>query len=308
MITYEALPAAAAFQYVITNGGAMETKGIDGSISARVVNKTQLKWDMGIMVSSFKNTLTQIPGNSSLYNFGGATIISQLGAPGNLFFGYKTNGVYSTDEQASLDGFTKRQSDASYAPFKGGDMRFVDLNGDKIIDENDRQVIGNPTPDFVGAFTNKIVFKAFTLEAICNFSKGNQVYNGVRDALESQSSAYNQLQSVVNRWRSPGQITSVPRATWGDPMGNNSFSDRWIEDGSFLRLKTLSLSYDLPIKGKKSIKYVTVYATGNNLFTVTKYLGYDPEFYPAESILARGIDIGLEPQFRSVLAGVKIGL
>jgi TonB-linked SusC/RagA family outer membrane protein len=308
MITYESLPAAAAFEYVITNGGAMETKGIEGSITARIISKKQLNWDMGFMVSTFKNQLTQIPGNSSMYNFGGATILSQVGSPASLFFGYKTNGVYSSDADANSYGLVKRQSDASYAPFRGGDMRFEDLNGDKIIDENDRQVIGNPTPDFVGAFTNKIVFGSFTLEAICNFSKGNKVYNGVRAALESQSNAYNQLQTVANRWKSPGQITSVPKSSWGDPMGNNSFSDRWIEDGSFFRVKTLSLSYDLPIKGKKSIKYVTVYATGNNLFTFTKYLGYDPEFYPAESALARGIDIGLEPQFRSVLAGVKIGL
>jgi hypothetical protein len=131
---------------------------------------------------------------------------------------------------------------------------------------------------------------------------------GVRAALESEANANNQLLSVNNRWRAPGQVTATPKASWGDPMGNSSFSDRWIEDGSFFRLKTISLSYDLPINGKKSIKYVTVYATGNNLLTFTKYLGYDPEFYSSETPLARGIDVGLEPQFKSFILGIRMGL
>ncbi len=308
MITYESLPAATGFQYAITNGGAMKTTGVDFSLSGRLISKKELKWDMGVLVSTYKNRITALPGNSTLYNYGNATVLSQVGLPGNVFYGYKTKGVYSTDAAAAADGLTKRQSDATYAPFKGGDMRFVDVNGDKAIDEKDRQVIGNPNPDFTGAFTNKISWKSFTLEALCTFSKGNSIYNGVRAMLESQSSASNQLLSVNNRWRAPGQVTNMPRASWNDPMGNSSFSDRWIEDGSFFRLKTVSVSYDLPINGKKSIKYVTLYATGNNLLTFTKYLGYDPEFYSAESPLARGIDVGLEPQVKSVILGIRMGL
>ncbi|MES2329314.1 MAG: SusC/RagA family TonB-linked outer membrane protein [Bacteroidota bacterium] len=308
MLTYESLPAATGFQYAITNGGEMKTTGIDFSLSGRIVSTKNLKWDMSALVSTYKNRLTTLPGNSALYSFGNATVISQVGLPGNMFYGYKTNGVYATDAEAASSGLTKRQTDASYAAFKGGDMRFVDVNGDKIIDDRDRQTIGNPNPDFTGAYTNKISWKALTLEAICTFSQGNSVYNGVRAILESSSSANNQLTSVVNRWRAPGQVTSMPKASWNDPMGNSSFSDRWIEDGSFFRLKTLSLSYDLPINGKKSIKYVTITATGNNLLTFTKYLGYDPEFYAAETPLARGIDIGLEPQFRSFMLGIRMGL
>ncbi len=308
MISYEALPAATGFTYAITNGGSMKTKGIDYSIAGRIINKKQLKWDMGVTITAYTNRVTQLPGNSSVYDYAGASIISQVGSPSGLFYGYKTNGVYSTDAEATAAGLTKRQYDASYAPYKAGDVKFVDVNGDKVIDENDRQVIGNPTPDFVGGFTNRIVYKALTIEAVCTFSQGNQVYNGVRASLESQSNANNQLQSVVNRWRTPGQITNMPRASWGDPMGNSSFSDRWIEDGSFFRLKTLSVSYELPVKGKKAIKSLTIYATGNNLITFTKYLGYDPEFYPAETALAKGIDLGLEPQFKSVILGIKMGL
>jgi len=118
----------------------------------------------------------------------------------------------------------------------------------------------------------------------------------------------NWLVSTNLSWKSQGQITNIPRASWGDPMGNASFSDRWIEDGSFFRLKSVSLSYDLPVKGKKSLKYASIYATGNNLLTFTKYLGYDPEFYSAETLFAKGVDLGLEPQFKSVVLGLRIGL
>jgi hypothetical protein len=99
----------------------------------------------------------------------------------------------------------------------------------------------------------------------------------------------------------------VPKAVYGDPMGNSRFSDRWIEDGSYLRLRTISISYNIPIR-PTFLKYMTVYASANNLVTFTKYLGYDPEFSATEGVLGQGVDIGLEPQFRSVQTGVRIGL
>jgi len=129
----------------------------------------------------------------------------------------------------------------------------------------------------------------------------------MRSHLESGSSYNNQLPSLVNRWRSPGQVTSVPKATWGDPMGNSRFSDRWIEDGSYLRLRTISISYNVHIR-PAFLKYITVYASANNLLTFSKYLGYDPEFSATEQVFGQGVDIGLEPQFRSVQTGVRIGL
>lgn len=308
MITYEPVFAASGYDYVVTNSGSMKTSGADLSLIARILNTKALKWDLGVVFSQYKNTITQLPGSSSSTSFGGATVITAVDAPANQFFGYKTNGVYSTDAEAAADGLTKRSATASYVPFAGGDVRFTDVNGDKIIDENDRQVIGDPNPDFTGGFTNRLTYKGFALEALFTFSKGNDLYNGIRAALESASTTNNQLLSVVNRWRAPGQITTIPIATFGDPLGNNSFSDRWIEDGSFLRMKELSVSYTVPFKTTSAIKSATVYITGNNLLTFTNYLGYDPEFHAAETIFARGIDVGLEPVFTSVIAGVRIGL
>jgi hypothetical protein len=308
MLTYEPVPPASGFDYAITNGGSMKTTGIDFTISGRLVNTRSVKWDMGFTISAYKNTITQLPGNTAITSFGGATIRTQVGSPANIFYGYKTNGVYTTDAEAAAANLYKKLPDGSIVRFKGGDVRFINTNGDSLIDETDRQPIGDPNPAFTGAFSNKITWKGLSLEAIFTFSQGNKVYNGVRAALESESGVNNQLQSVINRWRAPGQVTNTPKATWGDPIGNSSFSDRWIEDGSFIRLKMVSLSYNLPLKADNKIKYITVYVTGNNLLTFSKYLGYDPEFYAAESTLARGVDVGLEPQFKSFVAGVRIGL
>jgi hypothetical protein len=129
----------------------------------------------------------------------------------------------------------------------------------------------------------------------------------MRAQLEAGSGYDNQMPAMVNRWRSPGQVTNTPKAVWGDPMGNSRFSDRWIEDGSYLRLRTISIAYNVPVK-PAIIKYVTVYASANNLVTFSKYLGYDPEFSATDHVFGQGVDIGLEPQVRSVQAGVRIGL
>jgi hypothetical protein len=121
------------------------------------------------------------------------------------------------------------------------------------------------------------------------------------------SNVYNQTTAVLNRWKTNGEVTNMPKAIWGDPMGNSRFSSRWIEEGSYLRLRTLTVSYDVPFKAG-FFKYATVYATANNLFTLTNYKGYDPEFSATESIFGQGVDNTLEPQFRSVQMGFRVGL
>ncbi|MEY2868620.1 MAG: hypothetical protein RIR01_1080, partial [Bacteroidota bacterium] len=137
---------------------------------------------------------------------------------------------------------------------------------------------------------------------------GNDIYNGLRNNLEEMSGYENQTVAVANRWVAEGQQTDIPKATWGDPMGNADFSSRWIEDGSYLRLKTLVLGYDFKVNDANYVKYIKLYATANNLLTFTKYLGYDPEFSPTSSIFGQGTDIGLAPQFRTVQLGLRLGL
>jgi hypothetical protein len=167
--------------------------------------------------------------------------------------------------------------------------------------------LGNPNPDFYGSFYNRVSYKRFTLNALFSFSVGNDIYNYTRAQLEGMSNAYNQTDAVRNRWRTNGQVTDIPKATWGDPMGNSRFSNRWIEDGSYLRLRTVTLTYDIRIRSK-FFKNASVYASGNNLVTFTKYKGYDPEFSATESIFGQGVDNTLEPQLRSVQVGFRVGL
>lgn len=305
MIILEPVYSSSGLNTALTNSGGMNTKGIDLSVSGRLVNKKNLKWDLGLNLSSYKNEITKLP--ETIYTrYAGATVITQVGQSANLFYGYKTNGVYSTAAEANASGLQNKLSDGSLVAVQAGDIRFLNTNDDQIIDEKDKQVIGNSNPDFTGAITNHFGYKRWSLDALFTFSKGNDVYNGTRASLEAMTGAENQTDAIINRWRTEGQVTNIPQAVWGDPAENSRFSDRWIEDGSYIRLKTVTLAYNLP--KIQFLKNATVYFTGNNIFTVTKYLGYDPEFNVAESVFARGIDTFYEPQYRSVQLGIRVGL
>jgi hypothetical protein len=308
MLVYETLNTTTGFKTILTNGGNMNNQGIEASVNVRVINKRDLKWDAGINIGTYKNKIVAIPNNRFTTTYADATILTAVGGPANQFYGYTTNGVFSTDAEAAAAGLMKKNTDGSFTAFKGGDVRFTDIDNNKIIDENDRSVIGNPNPAFTGGFNNRLTWKRFELNALFTFSEGNDVFNYVRYRLEEMSDANNQLVSINNRWRGNGQLTTMPKATWGDPMGNSRFSDRWIEDGSYFRLRIVSMTYNLPLKANGFLKSAAIYATANNVFTLTKYKGYDPEFSASPSVFAQGIDTGLDPLFRSVTLGARIGL
>lgn len=307
MLVYEELPAASGFKTMLTNEGSMQNTGWEATVNARIVNAPKVKWDFGLNVSSYKNKILSVPGGRFTTEYAGATILTTNDQPANQFYGYVTNGVYASDAEAAADGLVKKNADGSFSAFKGGDVRFLDLNEDGEINADDRRVIGNPNPDWTGGITNRLIWNRFELNALITFSQGNDVYNYQRYRLESASGVENQLESLNNRWRADGQLTNTPKAVWGDPMGNSRFSDRWIEDGAYLRLRTISLQYYIPIKNAV-LKNATIYATGHNLITLTKYKGYDPEFSATGSVFAQGIDTGLDPLFKSLTLGLRIGL
>jgi TonB-linked SusC/RagA family outer membrane protein len=290
-----------------TNTGSMMTKGIEFGLTGRIINRRSLKWDVGATLAFLVNKVKTIPDNPLLTQYAGATILTQSGKTANLFYGYKTAGVYASDADAAKDGYMTQLPNGTYVPFKGGDVRFVDMNGDKIIDDKDRRVIGNPNPHFTGSFSSRVSWRRWALDALFTFSQGNDLYNYTRYQLESMSGLGNQTQAILNRWRANGQHTDIPRATLGDPMGNSRFSDRWLEDGSYIRLRNLSISYEVPLK-PAFVKYALVYLSGNNLVTLTRYMGYDPETSSTGSVFGQGVDIPLEPLYRSCQVGVRIGL
>ena len=199
----------------------------------------------------------------------------------------------------------KQNGDKAY--FEAGDMRFVDLNNDKCIDENDMTIIGDPNPDVYGTIFTNFTYKRFALNAVFNYSLGNDIYNYQRSLLEGGTYFLNQTTAVNNRWTTEGQQTDIPRISYLDPMGNSRFSDRWIEDGSYLRLSSVTLSYHVPIRSTY-LQGITVWGNANNLFTITRYLGNNPDCAMGSNVLTQGIDRGLLSAGRSFSLGVNINL
>ena len=303
------------------NNGTMVNKGVELSARVQILNLRDFKWELGAAISHYTNEVKSLrDGLPIVNNYYGAQILTEEGSPVGQFYGYEThkrNGetfVFKDAEEAH-SATTKDPSGRLYIQdskgeksyFEAGDVYFVDQNNDGRIDEDDRTVIGDPNPDFIGNINTRFSWKRFTLDALFTFSSGNDVYNYLRRQLESGSNYFNQTTAMNSAWTGEGQITSMPRATYLDPMGNSRFSDRWIEDGSYFRLKTLSLSYDIPIQSA-FLQGITVWASANNLWTATKYLGSDPEFANSDAALYQGIDSGLLSQGRSYYLGVKINL
>lgn len=297
-----------------TNGGEIKNQGFELSVTAKPVVTHKWNVEVGASVGHYANKVTKLPdGDYTTSVYGDNNILTSVGNPVGLFYGYKTAGVFATDAEAKAagkDGYLYMEDNAGLRnDFKAGDVHFIDQNNDGKISELDKVVIGDPNPDIYGNIFATINYKNLTLTMGWNYSLGNDVYNYQRSILNSGSTFYNQQVAEVAHWRYEGQQTDLPRLAYGDPMGNNRFSDRWIEDGSYLRLKTLNLSYKVPVPGSWTwLQGLTVWAQANNLLTFTKYLGSDPEFSIGNGVLYQGIDCGNIAQGRSFQCGVKINL
>ena len=293
-----------------SNGGKLENVGLDVAAMVKVISNRNWQWEVGASMGHYKNKLTELPDNKTYIDneMYGAVIRSEVGSPVNMFYGYKTEGVYSTSEQAKSAGlYVLDANGVTKHYFGAGDMIFVDRDGNHEINGNDRFIIGDPNPDIFGNISTSLSYKNIRLDVCFNYSLGNDVYNYMRSQLEAGSRFINQTTNLLGRWQSEGQVTSVPKVVFQDPMGNSRFSDRWIEDGSYLRLKTVTLSYRLPISSQY-IQGLECWIQGNNLLTLSKYLGSDPEFSATTSVIGQGIDCGQLPQSASFVAGVRINL
>ena len=324
LLTLKQLNYLTGLEYYWCNGGAMNNTGATVNVTGRAINTKDWKWEVGVNVGTYKNQVTKLPDGTTfnskkdgeLYGYTtdiyDATILTAVGQAAGVFFGYETDGVYATSAEVPTDvnGTPLSTQDVNtgiLTPFEAGDVKFVDQNGDNIINLQDRVIIGNPNPDLYGNISSNLMYKNFSLSATLNYSLGNDVYNYQRSLLEGGSSFYNQTTAVTNRWKTEGDITDMPRATYGDPKGNNRFSDRWIEDGSYIRLKDITLAYNVPVKASW-LQGLTVWCAGTNLLTFSKYLGSDPEFSFSNNVLYQGIDNGMLGQSRSFQLGVKINL
>ena len=307
LLTLKQFQDVAGLDAYLSNEGKLSNNGIEISANAKLVNLSNFHWEFGMSVGHYINKITELPNGNFITPVYGGEVLTAVGNPAGLFYGYKTLGVFATEAQATASNLKMQNSNGSYTSFGAGDVIFKDVNNDGIIDAKDKQIIGNPNPKLYGTFSNKFTYKRMTLSAMFTYSYGNDVYDYQRSQLEAGTDYSNQSTTMLSRWVTEGQITTQPKAVYGDPMNNARFSDRWIEDGSYLRLKTIMLSYNIPIKSN-FIEGVNVWISANNVFTITKYLGPDPEFSAQNAVLFQGVDAGLVPLSRSYYLGLKFNL
>lgn len=307
LLVQKELKDVAGLPYYWTNDGKLKNHGFELSTNGRIVNTKRFKLDAGVMLGSYRNKVTSMPEDLLVTSSGNGTVLTTNNRPLGVFYGYKYLGVFSDRESAANADLAIITESGKREPFQAGDAHFYDKDGNGIINEDDRVIIGDPNPDFYGNFNLHARFDRFDLNALFTFSHGGNIYNAHRAQLESGSRLHNQSTAIKQRWISEGQQTYVPRATYGDPMGNARFSDRWIEDGSYLRFQSLSLGYTLPVRSNY-IEQVQLFGTVNNIFTISDYLGADPAFHHGNDVLSRGIDLGYTPSSCSFQLGVKINL
>lgn len=274
-----------------TNAGKIENKGID--ISVATVNLVKaLKWNTEFNISFNKNKVTELQ-YTDVYYFGriysnnADVSVVKVGLPLGSFFGYISDGV---DPET-------------------GDLIYRDFNNNGIFDPGDRTVIGNAQPKFVYGFTNSLSWKRFSLNLFFQGSYGNDVYNATRIDLEGMFDSKNQSVDVLRRWTPDNRNTDIPRAAGAGNVDNVRNSTRFIEDGSYLRLKSVTLSYDFSGDRLKrlGIEKLSVYSTGQNILTFTKYSGFDPEVNAfGRSATELGIDYGTYPQARTLTVGANV--
>ena len=291
------------------NGGKLQNTGYNLDMSYRVLNTKDWHWELGASVGHYKNKVTEIgtDNKSILTDICNGTIITEVGNPVGMFYGYKTDGVLTTAAQAQAANLSYIDSKGDKIAYQAGDMKFFDKNDDHVISEDDRVIIGDPNPDIYGNIYTRLNWKNWTLDASFTYSLGNDIYNYERSILESGKYFYNQTTAMNNRWTTEGQVTNIPRISYRDAQGNASFSDRWIDDGSFLRLSNVTINYTLPISSTY-LQGITVWGAAYNLFTLTHYLGSNPDCSMSSNILYQGIDCGLLGSGRSFAMGVKINL
>lgn len=308
MLIFERLPFYLGESFLPVNGGVLQNKGIEASASTHLIYKENFKWNVGFNFAKIDNRLIKITDDEIITSFEGGEYISREGESMLSFYGYIFDGVISdADEALALNLKTEKGMG-----FGAGDARFKDISGpagapDGIINEFDKTLLGSPIPDFYGGFNSNFIYKRWSLDLSFQFVTGNKVFNYLRYQNEKMTDLSNQSTSVLNRWNYNGQETMIPRAVWSDPTGNSAFSTRWIEDGSYFRLKSLTLAYKIP-KKFLLFKNAEFYITGTNLITISRYLGYDPEFNYSYNATEMGIDYGLTPFTKRILIGINMGL
>jgi len=336
------IPQTTGYEFQYQNSGSSKNKGIEFSIGSQIINKENFSWKIDANISSNKNTIVSLGNTASasansyltpsgwqnnLFDF-----LVQVGKPVGTYWGYVTAGRYEVsdfDYNATTQAYTLKSGIASSAavangarPVQPGDLKLQDLNGDGVIDTNDMTDLGNAQPKFYGGFSQTFRYKNWDLSLMFNFSVGNKVYNANKIEYTTQYlyKDNNMLAEVANRFQwfnsdgvkvtDPTTLAAMNANTTGftPPAGAYFLHSYAIEDGSFLRLNNLTVGFSLPKGSLEAIgvKNFRLYATVNNLFTITGYSGFDPEANTRRNPLTPGVDYSAYPRSRFILSGVDI--
>ena len=302
MLVKAAIPITSGYEdttTTYTNAGKVSNKGLEFTINSVNFDSSTdgFRWETSVTATFNRNKIVSLNSETPLYqneNAGAYITMQKNGLPINVFYGYVTDGLFQT--QAEVDAHAFQESGTA-----AGDIRFKDLNSDGIVNEEDRTVIGDPNPDWLFSMVNTFSWKGFDLSVYLQGVAGNDIFNANSISNEGMSSAHNQTASVKYRWVGYGTSTVMPRAVYGDPNHNARISDRFVEDGSYLRLKNVTLGYNFPAKWLKkiSMQNARIFLSCENLVTLTKYSGFDPE------VGINGIDGNRYPVSRTFSLGVN---
>jgi len=301
-----AIPGHVGNDAPVANVGSVQNKGVELTVNWRNTVRN-LHYTVGFNASYNKNEMTKIGNEEKVlpganWAIAGMITRAEEGQPIGYFWGYKTDGIFQNmGEVYQHIGNTGQVLQPNAVP---GDVRFVDVTGDGVIDANDRTILGNPTPDWTLGFNASADYKNFDFSMLVTGTLGNEIFNGS----QRQDLRYtNRTDAILDRWTSEGTSNEVPRYTWIDVNNNYRVSDLYIEDGSYLRLKNIQLGYTIPSKVLRKIGASAwrFYVSAENLVTLTNYTGADPEI-GARSSFDIGIDRGIYPQARTWRLGTTI--
>jgi len=297
------VPSEIGYNSIAMNYGSILNKGLEFTVGGVIVDKA-FRWNSRLIFGMNRNEVIDLPdGRDYRPN---SYSLARVGQPIGVFYGLKALGVYARDEDNVYRiengvNIPYRKGASTGVIYKGGDVRWEDINGDGIINDDDLQIIGNPNPKFSGGFNNEFSWKRFKLNTFFTYSVGNSVFNLVKSILDESINDSNFSTDQLRRWRKQGDVTDIPRLVKSDPMENNAVSSRFVEDGSFIRLQNLGIGYSVPAKKLAAfkIKALDIGINAANLFIWSKYSGFDPEVSSTSSPLGYGADDGSFPKTTS---------
>ncbi|MDB4919697.1 MAG: hypothetical protein JWQ54_1680 [Mucilaginibacter sp.] len=294
------------------NIGTMNNRGVE--VEFNYQGGTDLKYSFGANASFIKNKVTKLNGEGT---FIGSVVYGRSsqeisrtyqGQPIASFYGWKTNGLYQT--QAEIDGDPALKNDSRKSGIRPGDVRFLDLNGDGLIDGNDRANLGNPNPNVTAGLQGSLSYKGFDFSASFTGVFGVSLYNADRMQGIDPTYPFNLYAEDLGRWTGPGTSNSIPRLSLDRANDNYRTSDLFVESGSYFSLKNATLGYTLPAKWAKktTLSNIRLYASGQNIFIITNYKGYTPELGYTNGNLQRGVDVAQYPSVRTITFGLTAKL